>query len=147
MSLLRFCVLIVVISLLSTEGQRALRFHQKYLNLCYKDELRSYGFGRTWGHDKMNDIIFIFGWTISWYIGWPLIFKSKRKLKQPSYFLYNGSTWLCVPGSVWSRSWRSCGRWWTGFGRTRRSACPAGSVWRTSTLTSSSSNAGGSPRR
>ncbi len=33
MSLLRFCALIVVISLLSMEGQRALRFHQKDLNL------------------------------------------------------------------------------------------------------------------
>ncbi len=30
--------------LLSVEGQRALGFHQKYLNLCSEDERRSYGF-------------------------------------------------------------------------------------------------------
>ncbi len=38
MSLLRFCALIVVISLLSMECQKALRFYQKYLNLSYEDE-------------------------------------------------------------------------------------------------------------
>ncbi len=32
--LLHFCALIMVTTLLSMEGQRALRFHQKYLNLC-----------------------------------------------------------------------------------------------------------------
>ncbi len=57
-----FCTLIVVISLLSMEGQRALRFHQKYLNLCSEDERRSYAFGTTWGW-VINDRIFIFGWT------------------------------------------------------------------------------------
>ncbi len=31
------------------ESQRALGFHQKYLNLCSEDERRSYGFGTTWG--------------------------------------------------------------------------------------------------
>ncbi len=35
--------------LLSIEGQRALEFHQKYLNLCFEDEQRFYGFGTTWG--------------------------------------------------------------------------------------------------
>lgn len=30
------------------EGQRALAFHQKYLNLC-ADKLRTLGFGTTWG--------------------------------------------------------------------------------------------------
>ncbi len=48
MSLLHFCALIVVISLLSMDGQRALRFHQKYLNLVYEDERRTYRFGTTW---------------------------------------------------------------------------------------------------
>ncbi len=33
--------------LLSMEGQKALGFHQKYLNLCSEDERRSYGFGTT----------------------------------------------------------------------------------------------------
>ncbi len=42
---LRLWALIVLVSLLSIEGQRALRFHQKYLNLCSEDEQRSYGFG------------------------------------------------------------------------------------------------------
>ncbi len=43
-------------------GQRALRFHQKYLNLCSEDERRSYGFGTTCGW-VINDRIFIFGST------------------------------------------------------------------------------------
>ncbi len=43
------------------EGQRALRIHQKYLNLCSKDERRSYGFGTTWGW-VINDKNFILGW-------------------------------------------------------------------------------------
>ncbi len=45
------------------EGQRALGFHHKYLNLCSEDERRFYGFGLTWGWG-INDRIFIFGWTI-----------------------------------------------------------------------------------
>ncbi len=45
------------------EGLRALRFKQKYLNLCSEDERRSYGFGTTRGW-VINDRIFIFGWTI-----------------------------------------------------------------------------------
>ncbi len=44
MSLLPFWALTVVGPLLSTEGQRALRFHKKYLNLCIEDERRSYRF-------------------------------------------------------------------------------------------------------
>ncbi len=36
---------------------------KKYLNLCFEDESRSYRFGTTWGC-AINDIIFIFGWTI-----------------------------------------------------------------------------------
>ncbi len=42
-----FLDLIVLGSLLSMEGQRALGIHQKYLNLCSEDERRSYGFGTT----------------------------------------------------------------------------------------------------
>ncbi len=34
-------------ALRSMEGQKALRFHQKDLNLCSEDERRSYGFGTT----------------------------------------------------------------------------------------------------
>ncbi len=34
-------------ALLSMQGQKALGFHKKYLNLCYEDEQRSYGFGTT----------------------------------------------------------------------------------------------------
>ncbi len=63
MSLLHFYSLIVLISLLSMKGQRALRFHQKYLNLCSEDERRSYGFGTEWGW-IIHDRIYIFGWTI-----------------------------------------------------------------------------------
>lgn len=51
------------------------------------------------------------------------------------------------PVSVSSRSWRSCEPWWTGSGPIPPCLCPAGSVWRTSTPTSSSSSAGESLRR
>ncbi len=47
MSLLSFWALNVVVALLSMEGQEALGFDQKYLNLCSEDEPRSYGFGTT----------------------------------------------------------------------------------------------------
>ncbi len=56
MSLLLFWTLNAVVSLLSIKGQKALGFHQKYLNLCSKDERRSYRFGT----EVINDRIFIF---------------------------------------------------------------------------------------
>ncbi len=56
------------IAFLSTEGQKALGFHQKYLNLCSVDEQRFYGFGMTWGW-IINDRIFILGWTIPLRLG------------------------------------------------------------------------------
>ncbi len=34
-------------SCVDVEGQKALGFHQKYLNLCSEDEQWSYGFGTT----------------------------------------------------------------------------------------------------
>ncbi len=37
----------VLVVLLSMESQKALGFHQKYLNLCSEDEWRSYGFETT----------------------------------------------------------------------------------------------------
>ncbi len=61
-SLLSFWALIVSVVLLSMQGQKALKFHQKYLNLCSKDEWRSYEFGTTWGW-VINARIFIFGRT------------------------------------------------------------------------------------
>ncbi len=63
MSLLPFWALNVSVVLLSMEDQKALGFHQKYLNLCSEDEWRSYRFGTTWGW-AINDRFFIFGWTI-----------------------------------------------------------------------------------
>ncbi len=48
-SCLPFWTLNVVVPLQSMQGQKALAFHQKYLNLCSGDERRSYGFGTTWG--------------------------------------------------------------------------------------------------
>ncbi len=48
---------------ISLKGQKALRFHQKYLALCSEDERRSNKSGTTWGW-VINDKIFIFGWTI-----------------------------------------------------------------------------------
>ncbi len=50
----------IAVALLSMEGQRALRFDPKYLNLCSEDERRSYRFGTTWGW-VINDRIVIFG--------------------------------------------------------------------------------------
>ncbi len=44
-------------------SKKTLGFHHKYLNVCSKDERRSYGFGTTWVW-VINDRIFIFGWTI-----------------------------------------------------------------------------------
>ncbi len=63
MSLLPFWALNVLVTLLSMQGQKALGFHQKYLNLSFEDERRSYGFGTTW-RLAINDRIFVFGWTI-----------------------------------------------------------------------------------
>jgi len=34
-----------------------LRFHQKYLHLCFEDERKFNGFGTTWGR-KINNIMF-----------------------------------------------------------------------------------------
>ncbi len=45
----------IPIALLSMYGQK-LSIHQKYLNLCSKDEQRSYRFGTTWGW-AINDRI------------------------------------------------------------------------------------------
>ncbi len=39
----------ISVVLMSMEGLKALRFKQKYLNLCSDDERRSYGFGTTLG--------------------------------------------------------------------------------------------------
>ncbi len=50
----------IAVVLLSMEGQKALTFHHKYLNLCSEDERRSYRFGTTWGW-VINDRIFILG--------------------------------------------------------------------------------------
>ncbi len=60
MSILHFFALTMVVHLLSMEGQKALGFLQKYLNLCSEDERRSYRFGTTWGW-VFNDRIFILG--------------------------------------------------------------------------------------
>jgi len=51
------------------QASRAIGFYQKYLNLCSKDERRSYRCGTTWGL-VINDIIFIFGWTNPLRVTW-----------------------------------------------------------------------------
>ncbi len=48
MSLLPFWALSMSVALLSMEVQRALRFHQKYFNLCSEEEWRSYRIRTTW---------------------------------------------------------------------------------------------------
>ncbi len=65
MSLLYFWALNISVGLQSMEGQKALGFHQIYLNLCSKDERRSYTFF-VWNDMRViNDRIFIFVWTIT----------------------------------------------------------------------------------
>ncbi len=39
----------ITVMLLSMDGLRALKFHQKYLILGSEDKRRSHGFGTTWG--------------------------------------------------------------------------------------------------
>ncbi len=58
MSLLPFWALNMVVVLLSMQGQKALGFHQKYLNLCSDDEWRCYRFGTTWGQLKLQSVSF-----------------------------------------------------------------------------------------
>ncbi len=53
----------ISVTLLSMQGQKLHRFHQKYPNLCSEDDRRSYWFGTTWGW-VINDRIFLFGWII-----------------------------------------------------------------------------------
>lgn len=78
-------------------------------------------------------------------LGWEI---NKRIKKQFLFQLHSQVVSVFFfPDFAWYRSWQSCGPWWTGFGRIPRCLCPAGSVWRTSTLTSSSWNAGESLRR
>ncbi len=87
MSLLPFCALNVVVPLLPMQGQKALGFHQKYLNLHPEDERTSY---RGW---VINDRSFIFGWTILLRIGtlmcygfkWPAFYLSKWWVGATSY--------------------------------------------------------------
>ncbi len=43
-SLIPFRALNMAVPLLSMQGQKALGFHKKYINLCSEDEQRSYGF-------------------------------------------------------------------------------------------------------
>ncbi len=71
----------ISVVLLSMQGQTALRFHQKYLNLCFEDEWRSYRFETTRGW-VINDRIFIFGWT--------------NPLRAISFVVW--------PGKLWTRS-------------------------------------------
>ncbi len=52
----------ITVALLSMQGQKALRFDQKYIIYIYEDEWRSYGFGTTWGWG-INDRISILRWT------------------------------------------------------------------------------------
>ncbi len=71
------------------QGQEALGFHQKYLNLCSEDERRSHGFGTTWG-GVINDSIFIFGWTnpliMTSVVQWRTL--TSMELSIPQKFLY-----------------------------------------------------------
>ncbi len=52
MSLLPFWALNSVVALLSIEGQKALGFHQTYLNLCSEDELKVL---RVWNDMRVSN--------------------------------------------------------------------------------------------
>ncbi len=107
MSLLPFLSLNVSIALLSMQGQKALRFHQKYLNLCSEDEQRSYGFGMTWGW-VINERISIFVWTI------PINYQhDPRSLFPVAAGLHQDSPLTLIPFAIfmdriskYSREWR-----------------------------------------
>ncbi len=78
---------------MTQRDQKALGFHQKYLNLSSEDERRSYGFGTT---GRWDDRILIFGWTIPLKI---LIIDNIHK----QYIL------CLLQNIVWeSRDWRGC---------------------------------------
>ncbi len=77
MSLLCFWALNVSVALLSMQGQKALGFHQKYLNLCSEDEQRSYGFGTTWGWVWQN---------FHFWVNYPLRVVLFDKFTQKTYY-------------------------------------------------------------
>ncbi len=77
MSLLLFCALNESVVLLSTQGQKALVFYQKYLNLCSEDDQRSYRLETTWGW-VINDRIVIFSKLSLIYITLFLLWISKE---------------------------------------------------------------------
>ncbi len=56
MFLLPFWALNVVFALLSMQNQKALGFHQKYLNLCSEDELISYSLERHEGEQLIIEL-------------------------------------------------------------------------------------------
>ncbi len=90
MSLLPFWALNVVVPLLSMQGQKALGFHLKYLNLCSEDEQRSYGFGTTRGW-VINDRSFLFGRTNRLIVNWIVI---AYWIIHPSLILKLFQTWM-----------------------------------------------------
>ncbi len=47
MSFLLFWALHMIVALLYMQGQKTLGFHRKYLNLCFENKQKSYGFGKT----------------------------------------------------------------------------------------------------
>ncbi len=57
-SLIHFWALNGSVPLLSIEGQKALGFNQKYLNLCSEDERKSYGFGRITEFSFLSELTF-----------------------------------------------------------------------------------------
>ncbi len=99
------------------EGQRALRFHQKYLHLCSEDERRSYGFGTTCGW-VINDRIFIFGWTIPLNSSdWPKAWKKVTDVFCLYRVIHPWLTWVLHLRGLWpcaERTWRRA-RWWESY--------------------------------
>ncbi len=88
-----------------SQGQSALRIHQKYLNLCSEDEQRHYGFGTTWGW-VINDRIFIFGWTIPLSDRLRVLLHPKMKMLSLKWQTTNRIIRIRSLRPVYSQKWR-----------------------------------------
>ncbi len=102
------------------QGQKALRFHQTYLNLCSEDKLRFYGFGTTWEW-VINDRIYIFGWTIPLRLFWnrdrfgnlsQTFWQRKKHLLSYGRAFFFILSWVCLYKTCWHSScWQEVAKW------------------------------------
>ncbi len=77
MSLLRLWTLIIANTMQSIEGQRALRIHQNYLNLCSEDEQKSL---RVWNDMKASNDS-----NLNFWVNYPFNIKTKYAMEKNSH--------------------------------------------------------------